>query len=287
MQESFDFAADDLAFICRALTARFGPLAPFRRRTPVWQLIRSMIGARTHDTVTEPALARLMQRWPHPSGIAEADPAEVLQHIEPVTFAVDKARHLVATMRWLSHECPDYDLGFLEGWPVREALDWLERFPGVGPKVAASTLNASTLARPVFIVDCHVHRILLRFGFIGPQATAEQGRDAVTATSLSAEEMLDLFVRLKRLGQRVCRPRAPRCAVCPLAARCQKRTGLGRPPDRELRSIAALSPQGANAHFKSGGIAPRVPPFPGGPLSAVERERARSDPPNLIRLTPA
>jgi hypothetical protein len=204
-----------------------------------------------------------------------------------VTFAEDKARHLVATMRWLGRECPDYDLGFLEGWPVREALDWLERFPGVGPKVAASTLNASTLARPVFIVDCHVHRILLRFGFIGPQATAEQGRDAVTATSLSAEEMLDLFVRLKRLGQRVCGPRAPRCAVCPLASRCQKRTGLGRPPDRELPSMAALSPKAANAPFKSRGIAPRVPPFPGGPLSAVERKAAAFDPPNLIRLTPA
>jgi len=39
--------------------------------------------------------------------------------------------------------------------------------------------------------------------------------------------------------------------------------------------------------FKSRRIAPRVAPFPGGPLSAVERKAAAFDPPNLIRLTPA
>lgn len=75
---------------------------------------------------------------------------------------------------------------------MRDALDWLERFPGIGPKVAAATLNASTLAMPVFIVDSHMHRILLRFGFIGPRATAEQGRDAVTAALPDADALLEL-----------------------------------------------------------------------------------------------
>jgi endonuclease-3 len=251
VQESFDFVADDIAFVRHALADHFGSLAPFRRRAPIWQLIRSMLGARTYDAIAESALRRLMGRWPHPAGIAEADPAELLRLIETVTYAEDKARHLVATMHWLGRECPDYDLGFLATLPVCEALDWLERFPGVGPKVAAATLNASTLARPVFIVDSHVHRILLRFGFIGPNATAGQGRAAVSAAGLDAEELLDLFVRMKKLGQQVCKASAA-CTACPLTTRCARTIGLGRPP---LGS--------AFVPFNSSRVAPTVASSPG------------------------
>jgi endonuclease-3 len=214
-------------------------------------MIRSMIGGRTYDAVAERALQRVRGRWPCPAELARADPAAVLRCLKEVTFAEDKAQHILSALRWLGRERPDYDLSFLGAWPVRDALDWLERFPGVGPKVAAATLNASTLAMPVFIVDSHVHRILQRFGFIGPRATAEQGRDAVTATALGAAEMLDLFVRLKLLGQRICRPRAPRCATCPLAARCQKRTELGRPPQEAPSFPVSVPRRMANAHFKS------------------------------------
>jgi len=203
MQASFDFAADDLAFMRGALR-RFDPLQPRPRRAPIWQLVRSLIGSRTYDTVSEPALRRLMARWPDPGGIAEAGVPAVLECIADVNYAEDKARNLVATMRQLGCETVACDLGFLRAWPVRAALAWLERLPGVGPKVSAATLNASTLAMPVFIVDSHVHRILLRFGFVGEHASAEHARDAVTATGLDAAALLDLFTRMKRLGQDVC-----------------------------------------------------------------------------------
>lgn len=228
MQESFDFAAGDLDFIREALIRTFGRLPPFERREPVWRMIRSLIGSRTHDEAAEPALERLMSRWPHPRELAKASAAEVEQVIADVTFAQDKARHLVDTLRWIGRERPDFDLSFLKGWPVRDALSWLERFPGVRPKVAAATLNASTLRMRVFIVDSHVHRVLLRFGFIGRYASAEHGRDEVTAAagSLDADDLLELFANMKRLGQIVCRFDAPRCVVCPLAARCS--TGMSR-----------------------------------------------------------
>jgi endonuclease-3 len=264
MQESFDFAAGsagaDIAFMRRRLARFFGPLKSFARRPPIWQLTRSLIGAQTYDRDTEAALKTLMWRWPDPAGIADADAdaKAVLLYIHNVTHAEVKAVQLVETIRRIGRERRDFDLGFLKEWSVRHALDWLERFPGVGPKVAASTLNASTLAMPVFIVDSHVHRILLRFGFIGARATAEQGRDAVTAALDDAEALLDLFVRLKRLGQTVCRPSQPRCRTCPLAAQCQQKTHLGRPADE--------APMYA---FPSRAIARRADSFPGGTLNGV------------------
>jgi endonuclease-3 len=222
MQESFDFAADDLAFIRQSLTRAFGRLVSVRRSDPVWRLVRSLIGCRTYDTIAEPALERLKQRWPHPAMLAAARPVEVEQVISEVTFAEDKAKNLVAALQWIGRERPDYDLAFLGSWPVHQALAWLERLPGVGPKVAAATLNASTLRMRIFIVDSHVHRVLVRFGFVGRNATAEDGRNAVTAAAgpLDAEDLLELFAQMKRLGQTFCRPMIPNCPACPLAARC-------------------------------------------------------------------
>jgi len=66
MQESFDFAADDLVFIRSALTRAFGALVPFERSDPIWRLVRSLIGCRTYDEIAEPALQRLKRCWPHP-----------------------------------------------------------------------------------------------------------------------------------------------------------------------------------------------------------------------------
>lgn len=265
VQKCFDFAADKasggLAFMQRALARGWDGAVPLKRRAPIWQLIRSLISAQTRDLNTEAALKMLMWRWSDPAGIAAADPATVRLYIHEVTHAKIKAEQLVATLRWIKRERGDFDLGFLKDWPVRDALDWLERFPGVGPKVAAATLNASTLAMPVFIVDSHVHRILLRFGFIGSRATAEQGRDAVTAALPDAEALLDLFVRLKRLGQTVCRPFQAQCGHCPLAAECQKNTHLGRPLDQ--------APARRSAAFKSRRIGSRAGPFPGGTLVGV------------------
>jgi len=221
-----------------ALAASQGRLDRSPQRAPIWQLTRSLIGSQTYDTVAEPAFRRLLTCWPHPSGIARATPSAVLSLIGDVNHAEAKARHLVETMRVLGRERPDYDLLFLRAWPVRDALDWLERLPGVGPKVAAATLNASALRMPAFIVDSHVHRVLLRFGFIDCRASPEQGRDAVMASGLDADALLELFRRVKALGQTVCRPFAAHCAKCPLASRCRQDVMLGRPSTERPRAIS-------------------------------------------------
>jgi hypothetical protein len=77
MQESFDFAADDLEFIRAGLTRTFGRLEPFARSEPIWRLVRSLIGCRTYDAVAESALEGLKQRWPHPSLLAAVSPRAV------------------------------------------------------------------------------------------------------------------------------------------------------------------------------------------------------------------
>lgn len=96
----------------------------------------------------------------------------------------------------------------------------------------------------VFIVDSHVHRILIRFGFIGPQATAEAGRDTVTAAAaaLDADGLLELFAQMKQLGQTLCRFDIPACGQCPLTARCA--TGLRASRSRSTMVALRSTPFG-------------------------------------------
>lgn len=222
MQESFDFVGQEIAYWRQELTPRFGRLAGTPRRKPLGQLVKSLISSRTKDPVSLAAYDRLVRTMRTPRALASASPSEVEKLIFPVTFAETKAVHLTMALQMIGRDRPDYRLEFLGGWPEEKSLPWLEQYPGVGRKVAAATLNASTLRRRVFIVDSHVHRVLVRLGFIGGKVTAKAASELVTASAggLCADDLLELFSQMKRLGQDVCRFDAPHCARCPLAPRC-------------------------------------------------------------------
>ena len=219
MQESFGFLGDDLAVWRR----RLGPVAlPRTRRVPVGQLVKSLISARTRDAVSLAAYRRLGARFGSAAGVARAKPAAIARTIADVTFADAKAEHLVTALRRIAEEDHGFALGHLATRPLGEALDWLERLPGVARKVSASTLNASTLGRPVMIVDTHVLRVLARLGAVRPTADYRAASEAVTAAmpNWSSDDFLGFHIALKRLGQTLCRWDIPACDACPLAADC-------------------------------------------------------------------
>jgi endonuclease-3 len=225
MQAQFGFCGHDDLTRWRGALAPLLPDTPHARRSPIGQLVKSMLGGRTRDAVTLAAYGRLVAAFGSPKRVARASPDEVAALVGDVTFAEEKAAHVVETLRRIGSERPDYRLDFLGAMPVPWALNWLERFPGVGRKVAASTLNASTLDRPVLIVDSHVLRVLQRLGFVAPHAEPRAASEAVTAAmpDWRGGDFLDFHIVTKRLGQLVCHHDAPDCAACPLAAECPSR----------------------------------------------------------------
>ena len=209
-----------------ALAASAWPDAPVPpRRTPVSQLIKSLISSRTRDAVSLAAHRGLSRRFGSAAAIAAASPHEVEAVIATVTFADVKAERLVAALARVGAERPDFDLAFLGAMTMADALAWLERLPGVGRKTSASVLNFSTLSRPIMVVDAHVLRVLARLGL--PVTTAEGASIAVTDAmpDWSAETFRAFHARLKRLGQTLCRWDAPHCAACPLAPACTTARG--------------------------------------------------------------
>lgn len=222
MQNRFDFGGGELQRWRSRLMPLLQGITVLPRRKPVGQLVKSLISGRTKDEVSLAAYHRLGLKFGSAKGVSCASPAEVETVIGDVTFPLAKAEWLVLALRKISKDYPDFALDFLGDLPLLEALDWLEQLPGVGRKVAASTLNASTLARPVFIVDTHVLRVLRRLGFVPPNAEARLASERVTADSpfWNADDFLLFHIAVKRLGQLICTVDAPNCLSCPLATDC-------------------------------------------------------------------
>lgn len=107
---------------------------------------------------------------------------------------------------------------------VPDSLPLLLQLPGVGLKTANLVL-AYGFGIPAIGVDVHVHRITNRWGIIAtktPEQTEQQLRKIYESNA-----WLIINTTLVPFGNRWCLPRFPRCATCPLRARCsygQKRT---------------------------------------------------------------
>lgn len=235
MQTAFPFGqADHIARIRDGLVAQHGRPAVTQRLEPLDQLVRSLLGSRTRDTVSWPAFERLTGRFPRWDDLAQAALEDIEATIDDVTHADRKARYISRTMRMIRARCGAFDIGFLREWPPDAALAWLMTLPGVGPKVAAATLNLSTLDRRAFVADTHVLRLLKRYGALGEQADAWRAHEMVVAATegWSPVELVELFWLVKTHGQTVCRFHVPRCRDCPLACDCWQRRA------RDVRSRA-------------------------------------------------
>jgi len=148
-----------------------------------------------------------------------------------VTFAEEKARHLIHALRLVQIRCKwRLSLDHLAELEIDSARWWLQGLPGVGVKVAAAVLNFSTLAMRALVVDCHVHRVAKRLGLIPPGSDAAHAYRPLmdlVPDHWTSDDLLELHVLMKGLGQLVCGAETPQCGACPLNAACP-RIGVGR-----------------------------------------------------------
>lgn len=181
------------------LDAAVGAMAGPPRRTPVGQLVKSLISSRTRDEVSLAAYTALGRRFGSAAGIAAAAPGAVEEVIATVQFPDVKAERLTAALRVIEAERGDLRLDFLQDWPMADALGWLERLPGVGRKTSASVMNFSTIARPVMVVDTHVARVLGRLGLGRPDPMALSEQVTVAMPDWSADDFLSVGVQFSAI----------------------------------------------------------------------------------------
>ena len=212
-----------LAEVHKRLRRHFGSQIRFSNLDPVSQLVKSLIGGRTRGAVSKAAFEGLLKKFETWENVRDATASEIEKVIREVTFADIKAQRLKSALVAINAANGKLTLCNLENKATEESLRWLERLPGVGRKVAASTLNASTLRKPALVIDTHHMRVLYRLNLIDRRSTIKNAYERIMPllpVNWSAKDVDEHHQLIKILGQTICRHTHPSCRSCPLRDLC-------------------------------------------------------------------
>lgn len=206
------------AEIHRRLLQAFGRPDWSRRLSPLEELVSTILSQNTNDRNRDLAYENLRARFPTWEAVRDADPAALIDAIRQAGLANQKGPRIQSVLRQITEERGQLNLDFLRSYPPQQALDWLLRFKGVGPKTASIVLQFA-LDLPAFPVDTHIYRVSGRLGLRPAKMTVEQAHEFLAGLFPPAEYG-PAHINLILLGRRICHARRPDCPACPLQDLC-------------------------------------------------------------------
>ncbi|GAA0815261.1 adenine glycosylase [Spirilliplanes yamanashiensis] len=208
--------------------------------TSAWAVLVSEVMLQQTPVVrVEPAWRSWLTRWPTPAALAADTPAEAIRMWGRLGYPRRAMRlHACAVALVERH-----------GGEVPDDLDALLALPGIGTYTARAVATFA-YGRRHPVVDTNVRRVVARavngLPDAGPTTTAA---DLVeTAALLPADDAraARASIAFMELGALLCVARSPRCADCPLVARCAWRAAGAVPaqgPSRRPQGYAGTDRQ--------------------------------------------
>lgn len=224
------------------LLAVYGPQRDVHRHDPTTQCVKAMISSCTRDQLSEAAFQRLQIYCPSWEVLPDINPAAIVPIIPEVTDPSVKAFRLVMAARTVRDKSGVFNLDFLGGWPVEDAMSWLQLIRGIKAKTAAAILNFSSLRKRVLVVDRHVLRVSKRLGLVPDTAGFQRGFRIlmrIVPDNWDADDLYELHWLVKRHGQERCRHERADCRGCPLADVCVHGAAVAQRRGRPGGAIAA------------------------------------------------
>ena len=185
-------------------------LVAVQKQDPFSVLISTVISLRTKDDVTLNASRRLLEEAPDPETMLKLSEERISELIFPAGFYKRKATQIHQISEILVNEY---------GGKVPADAELLMKLPGVGIKTANLTLNLG-FGIDAICVDCHVHQISNRLGWIETK-TPEESEKALQPI-MPRRFWIPLNELLVSYGQEVCTSVSPKCSMCPENGRCPK-----------------------------------------------------------------
>ncbi len=210
---------------------------PWRKTPDPWAiLVSEVLLQQTRVEQALPYYRRILDRFPTPEALAQAPLSELLALWQGAGY-YRRAEHLHRSAQRIAER----------GFP--RDFEGLRALPGVG-RYTAGAVASIAFGQRVPAVDGNVRRVLARVFALEDPKEAELWRRA--AAWMPEEDPGSWNQALMELGARVCTPRAPRCAECPLKEVCQGRQDPGRYPRRRrqksqdwrLFALVAKGPDG-------------------------------------------
>lgn len=196
-----------------AFPGRGGGESPIRSRDPFHVLIATVLSQRTKDANTHAAVTRLFARYDSPRSIADAPIDELKELIRPAGFPNAKARSIKEISRIILED---------HGGEVPRRMEALLSLPMVGRKTA-NCVRAYAFQEDAICVDTHVHRISNRIGLVSTKHPDET--EAALRNVVPKPLWREINTLMVTFGQKVCRPRNPRCEECPINRHCDEYLG--------------------------------------------------------------
>jgi endonuclease III len=212
----------------RRLRASQGPFIPKPVLPVIDEVIATVLSQHTSDVNSERAFAQLKAEFPSWEQVADAPADHIADAIRCGGIADQKARRIQRILAAVEEREGRIDLRRLHDLDDHAVEAYLTSLPGVGPKTAACVLTFS-MGRAAFPVDTHVHRVVIRLGWLPANTTAE-GAHRILGPRVPAGIRYDLHVALIKHGRTVCRARQPRCGECVLRDLCAYGRGGGSEP---------------------------------------------------------
>ena len=165
---------DEIRAVQRRLRASQGPFVAKPGLPILDELIATVLSQHTSDVNSERAFAQLKKSVsPAWEQVADAPVDEVAEAIRAGGIANQKARRIQQILAAIEDREGSLNVARLHDRDDEQVEEYLRTLPGVGPKTAACVLVFS-MGRPAFPIDTHMHRIVLRLGWMTPNATADQ-----------------------------------------------------------------------------------------------------------------
>jgi len=181
-------------------------------------LVATVLSQNTSDRNSNRAFMRLRERFDvTPEALAQLKPEDVKPAIEVAGLSDVRSRRIIQISREVLKRF-DVDLGKVFRLPVDEARGALMEIEGVGSKTA-DVLLSFVGGFPIMPVDTSIFRVVDRMCFAkGRNYERTRG---VLERLIPPEKLLAMHLRLIRLGREICKPRNPKCPICPVNRLCK------------------------------------------------------------------
>lgn len=200
-----------------AMLEALGPSHWWPGETPFEVAVGAILTQNTSWSNTARAIANLRAAGALiPTALSALPDTRLAELIRPAGYFRLKAARLKNFLRFLRDEA-GLSMAALDGKGLATLRPKLLEVKGVGPETADSILLYA-LSLPTFVVDAYTRRVLSRHGMIPEDAGYDEMRDLFMG-ALDPDPALynEYHALMVRVGKDFCRPKAPRCAACPLA----------------------------------------------------------------------
>ncbi len=184
---------------------------------PFELIVAVILSAQCTDKRVNLITPALLDKYPDPESMANAEPENIFEYIKSCTYPNNKAKHLSGMSRMLVKEFG----GKVPSEPVQ-----LQMLPGVGRKTA-NVVASIIFQKPVMAVDTHVFRVANRIG-LTKNAKTPLDSEIQLSKNIPDDLLKDAHHWLILHGRYVCKARKPECGICGLKDFCKFYNSKGK-----------------------------------------------------------